>query len=429
MEVTMTDQNAAPMSGSILVVGGGISGLTTALEAAEAGYEVFLVEKNPYLGGRVSQLNQYFPKLCPPTCGLEINFRRIKDNPRLKVLTMAEVDKIEGQPGNYSVQVKVKPRFVNEKCTCCGKCAEACQSEIPSEYDFGMKQVKAAYLPFTMAFPARYVIDPSIVKTEDGQRAKAACAYDAVDLEMAPKTLGLNVGAVVWATGWTPYDAKKMDNLGFGKHKNIVTNMMMERLAAPNGPTGGKITRPSDGKAPASIAFVQCAGSRDENHLPYCSYICCMASLKQATYIRAQYPDAQIYIFYIDLRAPGNRYERFYETIKKDPNVFFIKGKVAEVGEDPATGNITVTAENAVTGAKIKQSVEMVVLATGMQPSAAVNKLPGALKTTPDGFILNDFAAGGMFAAGCANKPADVVSSNQNATGMALKAIQTLVRR
>jgi quinone-modifying oxidoreductase subunit QmoA len=425
----MTDQNAAPVSGSILVVGGGISGLTTALEAAEAGYEVFLVEKNPYLGGRVSQLNQYFPKLCPPTCGLEINFRRIKDNPRLKVFTMAEVEKVDGQPGSYTVQVKVKPRYVNENCTCCGKCTEACQTEIPSDYDFGMKQVKAAYLPFTMAFPARYVIDPSIVKTEDGQRVKAACPYDAVDLEMAPKTLALNVGAVVWATGWTPYDAKKMDNLGFGKHKNIVTNMMMERLAAPNGPTGGKITRPSDGKAPASVAFVQCAGSRDENYLPYCSYICCMASLKQVTYLRDQYPDAKIYIFYIDLRAPGYRYERFYETIKKDPNVVFIKGKVAAVAEDPITANITVTAENAVTGAKVQQAVEMVVLATGMQPTAAVQKLPGAVKTTPDGFILNDFAAGGMFAAGCANKPADVVSSNQNATGMALKAIQTLVRR
>ena len=425
----MTDQNAAPVSGSILVVGGGISGLTTALEAAEAGYEVFLVEKNPYLGGRVSQLNQYFPKLCPPTCGLEINFRRIKDNPRLKVFTMAEVEKVDGRPGSYTVQVKVKPRYVNENCTCCGKCAEACQSEIPSDYDFGMKKVKAAYLPFTMAFPARYVIDPSIVKTEDGQRVKAACPYDAVDLEMAPKTLALNVGAVVWATGWTPYDAKKMDNLGFGKHKNIVTNMMMERLAAPNGPTAGKITRPSDGKAPASVAFVQCAGSRDENYLPYCSYICCMASLKQATYLRAQYPDAKIYIFYIDLRAPGYRYERFYETIKKDPNVVFVKGKVAAVAEDPITANITVTAENAVTGAKVQQAVEMVVLATGMQPTAALQKLPGAVKTTPDGFILNDFAAGGMFAAGCANKPADVVSSNQNATGMALKAIQTLVRR
>jgi quinone-modifying oxidoreductase subunit QmoA len=417
------------VSGSILVVGGGISGLTTALEAAEVGYEVFLVEKNPYLGGRVAQLNQYFPKLCPPTCGLEINFRRIKDNPRIKVLTMAEVEKVEGGPGNYSVSLKVKPRYVNENCTCCGACADACVTQIPSEYDFGMQQIKAAYLPFAMAFPARYVIDPRIVGTEDGKRAQAACKYDAVDLEMQPKTVNLSVGAVVWATGWVPYDAKKMDNLGFGKHKNVITNMMMERLAAPNGPTQGRVTRPSDGQAPASIAFVQCAGSRDENYLPYCSYICCMASLKQATYVRAQYPEAKIYIFYIDLRAPGYRYEKFYENIKKDPNVFFIKGKVAEVSEDKASGNITVVAENAVTGEKIKQAVEMVVLATGMQPTAAVNKLPGAVKTTPDGFILNDYAAGGMFAAGCANKPADVVSSNQNATGMALKAIQTLVRR
>ncbi|MCK7503848.1 MAG: hypothetical protein MZV70_06895 [Desulfobacterales bacterium] len=143
---------------------------------------------------------------------------------------------------------------------------------------------------------------------------------------------------MVWATGLDPYDAKKMDNLGFGKHKNIITNMMMERLAAPNGPTGGKIMRPSDGKAPASVAFVQCAGSRDENYLPYCSYICCMASLKQVTYLRAQYPDAKIYIFYIDLRAPGYRYERFYETIKKDPNVVFIKGKVAAVERGPDHG-------------------------------------------------------------------------------------------
>jgi quinone-modifying oxidoreductase subunit QmoA len=425
----MTDEKAAPVSGSILVVGGGISGLTTALEAAEVGYEVFLVEKNPYLGGRVAQLNQYFPKLCPPTCGLEINFKRIKDNPRIKVLTLAEVEKVEGGPGNYTVAVKLSPRYVNENCTCCGACTDACQAEIASDYDFGMKQIKAAYLPFAMAFPARFVIAPEIVGTEDGQRVKQACPYDAVELDMQPKTLTLNVGAVVWATGWEPYDAKKMDNLGFGRHPNIITNMMMERLAAPNGPTQGKIVRPSDGQAPESIAFVQCAGSRDENYLSYCSYICCMASLKQVTYLRSQYPEAKIYIFYIDLRAPGLRYERFYENIKKDPNVFFIKGKVAEVSEDAATGNITVVAENAVTGEKIHQAVEMVVLATGMQPSAAVKKLPAAVKTSPEGFILNDYAAGGMFGAGCAHKPADVVSSNQNATGMALKAIQTLVRR
>ncbi len=205
--------------------------------------------------------------------------------------------------------------------------------------------------------------------------------------------------------------------------------MMMERLAAPNGPTKGEILKPSDNKAPESIAFVQCAGSRDENHLPYCSYICCMASLKQATYVRTQYPEAKIYIFYIDLRTPGNRYEKFYKAFKADKNVFFIKGKVAEVAENAATGRITVTAENAVTGEKAGQEVDMVVLATGMQPTAAFSKPPADLQMTEEGFLLNDFEKGGMFAVGCANKPADVVSSNQNATGMALKAIQTLMKR
>ncbi|MDJ0987264.1 MAG: CoB--CoM heterodisulfide reductase iron-sulfur subunit A family protein [Desulfobacterales bacterium] len=425
----MTDEKAAPASGSILVVGGGISGLTTAIEAAEVGYEVFLVEKNPYLGGRVAQLNQYFPKLCPPTCGLEINYRRIKDNPRIKVLTLAEVESVSGDAGNYEVAVKVNPRYVNENCTCCNACTEACQAEIDSEYDFGMQKIKGAYLPFEMAFPARYVVAPEIIGTSDAARVQEACKYDAIDLEMEAKTLNLNVGAIVWSTGWQPYDAAQIDNLGFGEYPNIVTNMMMERLAAPNGPTQGKILRPSDNKEPKSVAFVQCAGSRDENHLPYCSYICCMASLKQATYVRERYPDAKIYIFYIDLRTPGYRYERFYESIKEDENIFLIKGKVAEVSADAGNQNVTVVAENAVTGEKVHQEVEMVVLATGMQPTVAAGKLPADLIYNDDGFIVNDFEKGGMFAAGCANKPADVVSSNQNATGMALKAIQTLVSR
>ncbi|NNG02192.1 MAG: CoB--CoM heterodisulfide reductase iron-sulfur subunit A family protein [Desulfobacteraceae bacterium] len=425
----MTNDNTAPTSGSIMVVGGGISGLTTALEAAEVGYEVFLVEKNPYLGGRVAQLNQYFPKLCPPTCGLEINFRRIKDNPRIKVFTLAEVEKVAGGPGNYDVGLKLNPRYVNEKCTCCGECEKACETEITNEYNFGMDKTKGAFLPFEMAFPGRYVISPQIVGTDDGKKAEQACQYGAVDLTMQARSINLSVGAIVWATGWEPYDATKIENLGFGQYDNIVTNMMMERLAAPNGPTSGKIIRPSDDKAPESIAFVQCAGSRDENHLPYCSYICCMASLKQATYIRAQYPDARIYIFYIDIRSPGDRYEKFYKTIKADENVVFVKGKVAEVSEDPVNKTVTVVAENAVTGEKIKQTVDMVVLATGMQPTAANAKLPADLKYNEDGFVINDFTSGGMFAAGCANKPADVVSSNQNATGMALKAIQTLVRK
>ncbi|MBF0390359.1 MAG: CoB--CoM heterodisulfide reductase iron-sulfur subunit A family protein [Desulfamplus sp.] len=424
----MTIDKSAPASGSIMVVGGGISGLTTALEAAEVGYEVLLIEKEPSLGGRVSQLKHYFPKLCPPTCGLEINYKRIKDNPKIKVMTMAEVEKVEGTPGDYTVDVKITPRYVNENCTVCGECAKVCESEISNEFNFGMNRRKAAYLPHNMAFPLRYVMAPSM-SADDRAKCKEACKYDAVDFDMQPKNIVFKVGAIVWATGWQPYDAAKIDNLGFGRYQNIVTNMMIERLASKNGPTEGKIVRPSDDKAPSTIAFVQCAGSRDENHLPYCSYICCMASLKHATYIREQYPDAKIYIYYIDLRAPGRKYESFYSKLKQDPNVFFVKGKVAEVDEESGTGNIKLVAEDTISGEKVRQTVDMLVLATGMQPTLASDKPKADLKFNPDGFVINDFKKGGMFAAGCANKPADVVSSNQNATGMALKAIQTLVRR
>lgn len=424
----MTIDKSAPASGSIMVVGGGISGLTTALEAAEVGYEVFLIEKEPSLGGRVSQLKHYFPKLCPPTCGLEINYKRIKDNPKIKVITMAEVEKVEGNPGDYTVEVNISPRYVNENCTACGECAKVCESEISNEFNFGMNRRKAAYLPHNMAFPSRYVISPSM-GSDDRTKCKEACKYDAIDFDMQAKSLTLKVGAVVWATGWKPYDAARIDNLGFGRYQNIITNMMLERLASKSGPTEGKILRPSDDKAPSTIAFVQCAGSRDENHLPYCSYICCMASLKHATYIREQYPDAKIYIYYIDLRAPGRKYENFYKNLKQDKNVFFVKGKVAEVGEEGGTGNINLVAEDTISGEKVRQTVDMLVLATGMQPSLSVDKPNADLKFNSDGFVINDFKKGGMFAAGCANKPADVVSSNQNATGMALKAIQTLVRR
>ncbi|MCK4390416.1 MAG: CoB--CoM heterodisulfide reductase iron-sulfur subunit A family protein [Desulfobacterales bacterium] len=425
----MTEEHRAEeKKGSILVVGGGISGLTATLEAAEVGYEVFLVEKNAYLGGRVTQLKHYFPKLCPPTCGLEINFRRIKDNPRISFYTLAEVQKVSGNPGNYDVTVKINPRYVNEKCTCCGECEKVCMTDLPDEFNFDMATTKGAYLPHEMAFPMRYVISPKIIGTDDAKRCVEACKYDAIELDMQPKTINLKVGAIIWATGWKPYDASKIDNLGF-EYPNVITNMMMERLAAPNGPTRGNILRPSDSKEISKIAFVQCAGSRDENHLPYCSYICCMASLKQATYVREQYPEAKIYIFYIDIRAPGQRYEKFYRKIKEDENIFLIKGKVAEVQEDAATKDITVVAENAVTGERIHETVNIAVLATGMVPNTAETKLPGDVKYDPDGFVVSDLAKGGIFATGCAVKPLDVVSSNQHATGMALRAIQTLVRR
>jgi len=427
--MTENKDSTPSAGGSILVVGGGISGLTSAIEAAEVGYEVFLVEKEASLGGRVAQLNKYFPKLCPPTCGLEINYRRIKDNPLIHVLTLTEVEKVEGSPGNYNVTLKINPRYVEENTTSYDEVAKNLKTEIPNAFNLGMNTTKGLYVPHEMAFPYKYVLSPEIIGTEDANTVKAALPDGAVDLDAQSKTMTLNVGAVIWATGWVPYDAAKIDNLGFGQHENIITNMMMERYASPSGPTGGKIIRPSDKKAPESVAFVQCAGSRDENHLPYCSYICCMASLKQATYVREQYPDTDIYIFYIDMRAPGQRYEKFYKQIKEDERIFFVKGKVAEVSEDPASRNITVVAENAVTGEKIQQTVEMVVLATGMQPTAKEIPLPADLTYDDNGFIINDLEKGGMFAVGCANKPIDVVSSNQNATGMALRAIQTMVKR
>jgi quinone-modifying oxidoreductase, subunit QmoA len=410
---------------SIMVVGGGISGLTTALEAAEVGYEVFLIEKAPYLGGRVAQLNQYFPKLCPPTCGLEINFRRIKENRKIRTYTLAEVTKVAGAPGDYQVTVQLNPRFINENCTGCGECVKVCPAERNNSFNFDLDKTKAVYKSSSMAFPLRYTIDSAACQGTSCGKCIDVCKYDAIELDMKPKTIDLNVGAIVWATGWEPYDAAKIDNLGYGVCRNVITNMELERMASPDGPTQGKIARPSDEKAIESIAFVQCAGSRDENHLPYCSYICCMASLKHATYIRERYPEAKVYIYYIDLRTPGYKYEKFYKKIKEDENVIFIKGKVAEVSQ--ASGDsVMLVAENAVTGEKTSQTVDMAVLATGMQPTVAKARPAADLKLNEDGFIINDFAKGGMFAAGCANKPADVVSSNQNATGMALKAIQTL---
>jgi len=413
---------------SILVVGGGISGLTTAVEAAEAGRDVFIVEKRPYLGGRVAQLNQYFPKLCPPACGLEINFRRMRQNPRIKFFTMAEVEKISGEEGNFDVAVRLNPRYVNENCTACGACAEGVTTEIPNEFNYGMDKVKAAYLPHQFAFPMRYVIAPQIVGTEEGAKAKAACKYDAVELDMKARTINLKVGAVVYATGWNPYNAAKIDNLGFGKVKNVVTNVMMERLAAVNGPTAGKILRPSDGKPVGRIAFAQCAGSRDENHLSFCSYICCLASLKQATYIREQNPESKVTIFYIDIRALG-RYEDFYTKVAADQNVTLVKGKVAKVTEDLATGDVIVEAEDIYGSGKIRVQVDLLVLATGMEPTTATEKVPGDVRYDESGFVLADQSKAGIYAAGCARKPLDVATANRDATAAALKAMQSTVRR
>ncbi|MDH4029156.1 MAG: CoB--CoM heterodisulfide reductase iron-sulfur subunit A family protein, partial [Nitrospirota bacterium] len=368
----------------VLVIGGGFSGLTAAVESAEAGSDVIIVEKSPFLGGRVTQLNKYFPKLCPPNCGLEINFKRIKNNSDVTVYTLAEVEKISGQEGDYSVTVKISPRFINDRCTGCNACTEACPVEMPNEFNYGLDRTKAAYITHNQAYPFKYAIDAKHCKGKACGKCVAACKYDAIDLDMKQETIEIKAASIVLAAGWEPYDVSKLDILGGGKIKNVITNMQMERLASVNGPTSGRILRPSDGKEAKNVAFVQCAGSRDENHLPYCSFICCMASLKQATYLREQYPDSKARIFYIDMRTPG-RYEQFYVKVKEDPNVVLTKGKVAKLTEDSATGDVVLTVEDVLAGGKITESYDMVVLATGMVPSTRAAKIPGEISYTHEG--------------------------------------------
>src|SRR5437867_2570172 len=295
------------VSRTILVIGGGIAGVSAALEAAEAGYDVIIIEKNPYLGGRVAQLYRYFPKLCPPYCGLEINFRRIKDNPRIRFHTMAEVKTISGGPGNFDVTVRLRPRYVNDRCTACNACVAVCPSE---------------------------------------------------------------------------------------------------RLAAPNGPTKGKILRPSDGREVESAVFIQCAGSRDQNHLGYCSGICCLASLKEATYLRERNPNARAHIFYIDLRTPGT-YEFFQKKVLSDEHITIMKGKVAKVTEDPGTRRLVVEAEDILAAGKTRLAVDLVVLASGMVPSLARGAPAGPLALDGDHFVLAAQTGEGIFAAGCARAPVD----------------------
>ena len=413
---------------TILVVGGGISGMTAALEAAECGKQVILVEKSPSVGGRVSQLYKYFPKMCFPTCGLEINLRRLKANRNIRLLTMAEVTRLEGEPGNYTATVRIRPRYVNENCTACGACAEAVEAEFDDEFHFGLKKRKGAYLPFTMAYPQRYVLDPRILGTEDAERAKAACKYGAIDLDMQEQTVELKVGAVVWATGWRPYDAARIQPYGYDRFKNVITSVELERIMDPNGPTGGRLVRPSDGKEAKNIAFIQCAGSRDRNHLKHCSRICCMASLKQTTYVSETYgDDARSTIYYIDIRAI-DRIDDFYQKVRASENVSFVKSKVANIVLNQDNGNLILRGVDTEGYHRYENEHDLVVLATGMESTVPAEVFPEGTDINEHGFLELSEANGGIFGAGCSSDALDVNRAAQNATAAALRAIQVVNR-
>jgi len=408
----------------LLVLGAGIAGITAALEAAEAGAEVVLVERDPTIGGRVVRSRSYFPKMCPPTCGMEINIRRIERNPRVRVVTSARVTAAEQTGDGWKVTLTIAPAFVNSRCTACGDCEAACVTEVADLFNLGMKKVKAIRLPHLHAWPHRYVFDRAACPDDEAHKIAGACRYDAIDLDAAATTETLEVAAVVLATGWQPYPLDRLPELG-GSLQDVIANVEMERLASPDGPTAGKIQRPSDGQPPARVAFVQCAGSRDVNHLPYCSGVCCLASLKQATYVKEQLPEAEVTMYYIDRRTPG-RNEDVLLKVAAMEGVRLVKGKVGKI--EQSGGSLSLRVEDVEVGRVIQAEADLVVLATGMVPTSADDHLALFTRRDEDGFALDD-ATARVAVAGVARRPEDVASSVRDATGAAARAVAAAAGR
>ncbi|MEE9462463.1 MAG: FAD-dependent oxidoreductase [Bacteroidales bacterium] len=407
-----------PDQNTVLVIGGGISGMTAAVEAAETGCRVYLVEKLPYLGGQVARINEYFPKLCPPYCGLEINFKRIRNNPQIEVLTSSMVEEISGCAGDFKAGIKTGPEYVTRDCTACGECAAVCPVETDDPFNYGMTSRKAIALPHELAYPARFHLDDTACDMESCKKCVDACLYNAIKLDAEPRTHEININSIILTTGWKPYEPGNLEEFSWGKSPDVLTNVMMERLAAPNGPTGGKILKPSDQQPAEKIAFVQCAGSRDENHLPYCSAVCCSASLKQALYFTRQNEEHRADIYYIDLRVTG-RNEDFLRKVEENDQIHLVKGKVNAVGLED--GKLVIEAEDILSGRKIRTDYDLVVLATGIVPEIPVS--PG-VDLDPDGFIIKESLEHGFSAGGCCCEPKDVAATVRESTGIVLNVLQ-----
>lgn len=410
----MTETKSLP----VLVVGAGIAGVTVALESAEAGRDALLVESEPVIGGRVVRSHHYFPKHCPPTCGMELNTRRLERNSRIRVMTSTRVAGAQKVDGHWKVKLHSEAAHVNDRCTVCGACAEVCPVKVADPMNQGMNEAPAIRLPYPSAWPQRFIVDRAACA--DGCSACVeACKYDAIDLDAAATDEEVEVSAVVLATGWQPYPIEKLPELGGGVHQDVIANVQLERMASHWGPTEGKILRPSDGEPPKKVAFIQCAGSRDVNHLHYCSAICCLVSLKQAVYVKEQLPESEVTMYYIDRRAPG-RNESVLTNVAAMEGVKLVKGKVGKV-EAGANGGLTLRVEDVEAGQLTEVDADMVVLATGMVPNTGPEDLPWKPKLDEDGFGLDDMPEG-VTVAGVARRPQDVASSVRDATGAAAKA-------
>ncbi len=419
-----------PVRKSSLVIGGGITGIQTALDLAEEGFDVYLVEKNPSLGGHMAQLDKTFPTMDCSLCILAPKMSAVAHHPKIRILANSEIKQVSGYVGNFKVRIAVKPRYVIGKlCNGCGECTKACPIEVPNEFDENLGLRKAIYIPFPQAVPLIYTID--IDHCIKCYKCVELCGPRAIDFAQEPEEIEIEVGTIITATGFEPFDPSVKEEYGYGIYENVITGIELERILSPSGPSWGKIIRPSDGKAPKRIAFVQCVGSRDDKTNPYCSRVCCMYATKQALLVKEKIPDADISIFYTDLRAFGKGYEEFYKRAQTE-GVRYIRGRVAEIVEDPKSNNLILRAEDTLGGDLVEAEADLAVLSTGLIPSVGTSSLCRILNisTSPDGFLKEahpklrpmDTLVEGIFIAGVAQGPKDIPDCVAQGSGAAQKA-------
>ncbi len=427
-----------PVTNKAMVLGGGIAGISAALDLAEMGIKVYLVEKNESIGGHMAQLDKTFPTL---DCSICIEGPKMVDvgrHPKIQIISFADLVSVSGFIGNFHVKVRKNPRFVKApNCTGCGECRDSCPIEYPNPWDMNLGVRKAISVPVDQAVPLVYSINRDYC-IECSKCIDACGSRDAIDFNQKPEEVEFDVGAIIVATGYDVYFPLDKPQLGYGKYPNVITSLEFERLILAAGPTGGKVIRQSDGKKPNRIAFIQCVGSRDTKKYPYCSNFCCMYSLKHAIQLKEKYKqDIEVYIFYIDIRSPGKGYEDFY-TRARNLWVNFIKGVPAEIEEDQKTNNLSVRAVDLVLGKMVNVEVDMVVLATAATPKEDTENVARILNLTrgSDGFFMEshpklkpmDAATDGIFFAGACQGLKDIPSSVSQGSGAAARAATVLLK-
>jgi len=425
---------------SALVVGGGVAGIFSALYLANAGIKTYLLEKTPSIGGHMAQLDKTFPTLDCSLCILSPKMADVGRHEAIELITYADIEDISGYAGNFHIRVRKNPRYVTEDCRLCGTCSEKCPVEVDDEFNVGMKKRKAVYIPFAQAVPNYYVIDPEhcLHLIKGGCKlCEKNCPTDAIDFDQKGEVVEFDVGAVILATGFQLYDASQKKEYGYDVYPNVITNLDFERLVSADGPTHGKVVRPSDNRPPKRIGFIQCVGSRDEKEgAVYCSRVCCMATIKQATMLREKYPEAEIYVYYIDMRTPGKDFEEFYQR-SRDQGIVFIRGKPGEISEDK-NHDLTIISEDTDSGLLLRNRLDLVVLACGLRPPEEIDDLAKMLHVSrsPDGFIMEahpklrpaETAIPGVYVTGCVQFPKDIPDTVAQAGAAAAVAAELLTK-